>query len=305
MDRFSSFPFAKRIKNKTCQAVIDFLLPIFYVHGFPRILFADGGGCYTGGLFDEFLKDHSIVLQHSSPRHPSSNAVAESAGVKNVKRLAQKTGDEKSFQKALAAFRNCPRTDGPSPAEMFFDRKLREPHLPTLPNKELEISEGLKQRMLAKVARSEKFEGRRDLSILEVGTLVLIQDTSSRLWNSTGRIVSIHDKNERSYWIKRIGSRKLIRRNRIHLRPLNETKKISKRSIEFNPELEKLSDLKGQSRELDTMQPNQQQAQLKPLTTEPPMLRRSERIKMKAAKTNACRVHSCASSCPYSKKKKK
>jgi hypothetical protein len=156
--------------------------------------------------------------------------------------------------------------------------------------------------MLAKVARSEKTEGRRDLSILEVGSLVLIQDTESRLWNSTGRIVSIHDKNERSYWIKRIGSRKLIRRNRIHLRPLNETKKISKRSIEFNPELKKLSDLKGQSRELDTMQPKQQQAH-KPLTTEPPMLRRSERIKMKAAKTNACRVQSCASSCPYSKKK--
>ena len=305
VDRYSSFPFAKRIKNKTCQAVIDFLLPIFYVHGFPRILFADGGGCYIGSLFDEFLKDHSIVLQHSSPRHPSSNAVAESAGVKNVKRLAQKTGNEKDFQKALAAFRNCPRTDGPSPAEMFFDRKLREPNLPTLPNKEIDVTEGLKQRMLTKIARSEKSENRRNLSKLEIGTLVLIQNAESHLWDSTGRIVSIHDEHERSYWIKKIGGRKLIRRNRVHLRPLNETKKISKRPIGFNPELKKISDLKGdQSRELETIQLEQQEAQLKPLTTEPPMLRRSERIKMKAAKTNACRVHSCASSCPYSKKKK-
>ena len=303
VDRYSSFPFAKRIKNKTCQAVIDFLLPIFYVHGFPRILFADGGGCYIGSLFDEFLRAHGIVLQHSSPRHPSSNAVAESAGVKNVKRLAQKTGNEKDFQKALAAFRNCPRTDGPSPAEMFFDRKLREPNLPTLPNKDINVSEGLKQRMLTKIARSEKSENRRDLSKLEVGTLVLIQNAESHLWDSTGRIVSIHDAHERSYWIKKIGGRKLIRRNRIHLRPLNETKKISKRPIEFNPELKKISDLKGdQSGELDTIQPEQQEA-LKPLTTEQPTLRRSERIRNKTANTTACNVHSCSGSCPYSKKK--
>ena len=70
-----------------------------------------------------------MIHKFSSPRHPSSNATAES-GVRNAKRLVQKTDSEAEFQQALSRFRSCPRADGPSPASLFYGRKLRDGEQP-------------------------------------------------------------------------------------------------------------------------------------------------------------------------------
>ena len=59
----------------------------------------------------------------ASPYNPQGNGLAE-AGVKNVKSLlakCAKTGED--LQKLLYHWRNIPRTDGYSPAQLLFGRK--------------------------------------------------------------------------------------------------------------------------------------------------------------------------------------
>ena len=211
-----------------------------------------------------------MIHKFSSPRHPSSNAVAES-GVRNAKRLVQKTDNEEEFQNALSRFRSCPRSDGPSPAFLFYHREARDPNIPSLPEKELRLPEGARKRLLKRAERSEKTESRRELSKLSPGTLVLLQDPTSRLWTETGRILSIHDEFERSYLVKRHGRKKPIRRNRIYLRPLNEVV-ISDDEAEAGQM--KKEDLTSKTTHCKKMQQHQ---------AEP---RRSERIKAKQRGAN-------------------
>ena len=72
-----------------------------------------------------FCKDHQIEHELASSYNPESNGLAE-ATVKSVKFLLEKTAkSNKNFNVALSAFRQMPRADGYSPAEMFFKCKIR------------------------------------------------------------------------------------------------------------------------------------------------------------------------------------
>ena len=125
MDRFSSFLWCKKIPNLTSRAVIKFLENIFLEHGYAQIIYSDGAGAYSSQEFENFVTQNGMTQKFSSPRHPSSNAVAESA-VRNAKRLVQKTDSYDEFQKALSRFRCCPMSDGKSPASVFYQRKPRD-----------------------------------------------------------------------------------------------------------------------------------------------------------------------------------
>ena len=125
VDRFSSFLWCKKIPNLTSRAVIKFLENIFLEHGYAQIIYSDGAGAYSSQEFENFVTQNGMTQKFSSPRHPSSNAVAESA-VRNAKRLVQKTDSYDDFQKALSRFRCCPMSDGKSPASVFYQRKPRD-----------------------------------------------------------------------------------------------------------------------------------------------------------------------------------
>ena len=180
---------------------------IFDEWGYPNIVFSDSAGCYTGGDYENFLDKHGIKSLHPSAKHPSSNPAEP--GVKNIKRLAQKSQNELDFADKLAKFRRCPRADGFSPAFMMLDREPRDPFLPTLPQNEVKISKAFQQRLLTKIKRSSKTENRKSLSELEIGTLVLLQCPISKMWSQTGEILSKDDISGRSYWVKRHGHKKL------------------------------------------------------------------------------------------------
>ena len=273
VDRYSGYGWAKRIKNKTAGTVIKFLKRIFDEWGYANIVFSDSAGSYTGEEYEQFLESKGVRPLHPSAKHPSSNPAEP--GVKNIKRLIQKSSNEDEFADALARFRRCPRADGFSPAFMFLDREPRDPYLPTLPKNEVTISKAFQQRLLTKIKRSSKTSNRRELSDLETGTLVLIQCPLSKLWSQTGEVLSRHGQSGRSYWIKRHGFKKAIHRNRIYLKPLNEIDEPARvAKAKFEP----------------SIPPDCNQADIQPAqASEPafdkrkpsplPLLRRSERVK--------------------------
>ena len=97
---------------------------------------------------------------------------------------------------------------------------MRDPTLPTLIQNKLKVTENASKRQLSKLTSCEKTNIRAALPKLDPGTLVLIQDPQSNLWDMIGWILSAHDSNDRSYWIKRHGKKQVIRRNRVFLRSL-------------------------------------------------------------------------------------
>ena len=101
------------------MAILIKLTNWFNILGWPKKIRTDGGPQFRSE-FDNFCKSFYIHLELSSPYHPESNGLAEAA-VKNAKNLLKKcdiTGQ--NFQRSLSVFRNMPRSDGPSPVQLFF-----------------------------------------------------------------------------------------------------------------------------------------------------------------------------------------
>ena len=77
------------------------------------------GGPQFLGPFRRWCQENNIVHELSSPYNPKSNGKAE-AGVKNIKLLLSKCSITKEDpQRALYNWRNIPRTDGYSPAQLL------------------------------------------------------------------------------------------------------------------------------------------------------------------------------------------
>ena len=87
----------------------------FQLLGWPKTIRSDGGPRYRKE-FDEFCEENDIEHELSSPYNPQSNGLA----VINAKQLLTKCKeDESSFQAALADWRNIPRADKSSPAQLM------------------------------------------------------------------------------------------------------------------------------------------------------------------------------------------
>ena len=83
---------------------------------------SDGGPQFLGP-FKAWCQDNNIIHELSSPYNPRGNGLAEAA-VKNVKHLLQKCSiSRESANKALYSWRNVPRSDGYSPAQLLFGRR--------------------------------------------------------------------------------------------------------------------------------------------------------------------------------------
>ena len=133
VDRFSGFPFAFRLHHTTTKDVTDILIFWFdAILGWPMVIRSDGGPQFRSEEFEKFCASMHIKQELSSSYNPQSNGLAEAA-VKQTKHLLAKclyTGED--FNAALLEYRNTPRADGYSPAQMFFGRRQRT-RLPTLP----------------------------------------------------------------------------------------------------------------------------------------------------------------------------
>jgi hypothetical protein len=221
VDRLSGFPFATKLRRTATSDITRELLKWFYDWGFPRVIRSDGGPQFRRD-FQLFCKDNFIRHEVSSPYNPQSNGLAEAA-VKNVKRMIKKcTSKKTSFAQALFEFRNLPRTDGFSPAQMLLGRRQRGA-LPTLDAALAPVDAAAAveaRRGTADAAATRHDAHARALSKLGEGDRVCVQDPVTRVWDKYAVIISVQPSG-RSFELEFEDSGKCSARNRRYLRPVS------------------------------------------------------------------------------------
>ena len=133
----------------TNQLKTWFDLPVL---GWPQTIRSDGGPQYRTE-FAQFCTKHDIKHKLTSPHNPQANGLAESA-VKNAKHLLIKCKQNNlNFQTALACFRNTPRADGYSPAQLFMGRRQQT----SMPLNQEEIRQAV-QRRDEEIPKTEEYK---------------------------------------------------------------------------------------------------------------------------------------------------
>jgi len=212
VDRYSGFPFVKQLTRLDAPSVTKTLKSWFDDWGFPKVIRSDGGPQFRTH-FEDFCRRHHILHEKTSPYNSQSNGLAEAA-VKNVKHLLVKcvTGHE-DFAEALSAWRNTPRPDGFSPAQLFLGRAQRTA-LPRLtPGTIIPAeAESARQKQL-QLAKQHSDRNKRPLGQLKVNDRVLVQDPISHSWNIRGVVQAIRD-DQRSFTILADNGKVMIRNRR-------------------------------------------------------------------------------------------
>jgi hypothetical protein len=225
VDAFSGWIWTSRLTSLVTEAVTNQLTTWFQDWGWPNVIQSDGGPQFREG-FKQFCEVHGISREDgtSSPYNSQSNGLAE-AGVKQAKHLLDKcstTGQD--FKEALREYRNAPRADGFSAAQLFLHRRQRG-RLPTLPAAtavDFETSqEGSAIRQDSRLKMKAEHDKRaKDLPTLEVGQAVALQNPLTLRWgDETGIVQSIRNSG-RTYIVILDADKGIKTRNRRFLRPV-------------------------------------------------------------------------------------
>ena len=218
VDSYSGFPFCARLNNLHTGAITRQLEHWFLDFGYASHIRSDGGP-QLRTEFGKWCSDNGIKHDDSSSYFPSSNGLSEN-GVKICKHLLIKCHSNWDvFKKALHEYRNTPRVDGYSPAQMMFGRRQKG-QLPCLPSAYVNIDQDAAAAGRKKMREEQKVAyDKRAISLpqLQVGQKVYLQNPLIGRWDSTGTIVSIRE-NGRSYEVEGENGRKYLR-NRRFLRP--------------------------------------------------------------------------------------
>ena len=220
VDRYSGFPFCQKLRNTATADVTAVMTSWFVDFGWPRSIRSDYGPQYRSE-FDEFCLKNNIVHEVSSAFNARSNGLAESA-VKSTKYLLAKCLEQKQdFKAALQEFRNCPRTDGASPAMMMFNRRQRTA-LPTLDRHHaaIDIDAAAAGREKTRIKLKEKADIHSiSLKPFKIGDRVTTQHPVTKKWFRRATVSEIRD-NGRSYIITSdVGKTYLRNRNILRLAP--------------------------------------------------------------------------------------
>lgn len=125
VDYYSKYIEIALCKNTSSSEVITKVKSIFARHGIPSVVVSDNGPQFSSTMFKEFSLSYDFKHVTSSPRYPQSNGEAE-ASVKTIKNILKKCHHDGSDPYiALLNLRNTPKTFGPSPAQLLFNRQLR------------------------------------------------------------------------------------------------------------------------------------------------------------------------------------
>ena len=218
VDRFSGFVCSEKMRSTTAAAIIRQLQAWFNLLGWPKVCRSDGGPQYLSE-FERFCSSHGIKHETSSPYNAPSNGLAESA-VKNAKYLLKKCKERsEDYQLALANFRNTPRTDGYSPAQLLIGRRQKvdlpvaDVHLQPLDPLEIEAAtrarDAENQRLQLSINKRTK-----ELDALHPGDRVIIQNPINKRWASNGKVVRPTDDERLSYVIQEESGNTIIRGRR-------------------------------------------------------------------------------------------
>ena len=225
VDQFSGWPHVAYFPDDktSTRRVIDAIRTFFTNVGVPVKFFSDNGPQFSSAEFKRFLQDWGIMAGTSSPHYAQSNGIAEAA-IKSAKKIIAGSFTSGSlnkdhFDKALLLFRNAPRNGAASPAQLVFQRPVRDSlpaHRRSFATEWQTAGHILEQRARKVVERKEELYNRRahPLPALTVGTHVLIQHPETKRWATTGVVV---ENDGRDYLVKTAAG-KIFRRNRRFLR---------------------------------------------------------------------------------------
>ena len=132
VDHWSGYLFYHQLRSLSSESVLKVLTTWFNLFGWPSSIRSDGGPQFRGE-FTRFCTGYAISHEVSAPLNPKSNGLAE-AGVKSVKNILRKSASSGfDADTMLYEWRNVPRSDGYSPAQLMFGRAQRT-SLPSLPS---------------------------------------------------------------------------------------------------------------------------------------------------------------------------
>ena len=202
VDRFSGFPWVFQLRQLSTEAILKCCRQVFRTFGAPQRCRTDGGPQFRTP-FTSFCQEWGIRHELSSPYNPRSNGHAEAA-VKSMKQLLAKYNSKwEDFEMALLEWRNTPRQNQKSPAELMFHRRQKT----LLPGSGIgpggdqgAASPSTATDPVQSNRQTAESRGRHQYDTLEPGTLVRVQDVHTRLWTQKGKIVSCRDTG-RSFYI--------------------------------------------------------------------------------------------------------
>ena len=219
-DYYSKFPFVRKLNRKTSTEVIRHLKTIFSEHGIPVIMYSDNGPRYDSHEFAAFADAWDFEHITSTPEYQQSNGLAENTVkvMKKVIRCSKDRGEDPEL--AFLFLRSTPLSSHlPSPAELLYERPIRS-LLPQCFKFDMN-NENTRAILRQRQATQKKYydRGSRELSELQAGDYVMLQDRKNLSWQPA--TVVENSKEPRSYMVQtNAGSR--YRRNRRYLRPLPE-----------------------------------------------------------------------------------
>ena len=223
-DRYSGMLWCDKLSSTTTLAVTNLLDKWMLDFGYPLTIRSDGGPQFRGP-FKDWCESKDILHEVSSPYHPQSNGHAEQA-VKSAKHLLEKLdANMRKFKEHLFAWRNTPRSDGFSPNDLFFGRRLRS----TLPavRPPMSTTDPSSTRTDRREKQKSAFDAHtRALPPLSPGDCVVIRDPASHAWVGEGTVVQARRPDGLSYDLKMKGDGSLTTRNRKWLR-LQTDKRVS------------------------------------------------------------------------------
>ncbi len=226
-DQFSGWPHVVPFPDKNTSAckVVDAVHSFFsFDAGAPIKFWSDGGPHFTADEFQSFLREWGISHGTSSAGYPQSNGFAE-VSVKSMKKLIRGSWsagsfDMDQFSKGLLLYRNAPLSGGASPAQLVFNRPVRDcfpahrhAFAPQWQKSAVQLEN---QALRARTLRAAHFNlCAHPLPPFSIGDSVVIQNHLNKRWSTPSIIVETGPF--RDYLIKTPAGR-LFRRNRRLLR---------------------------------------------------------------------------------------
>jgi hypothetical protein len=160
VDYYSKYPEIARLTNKTGSAIVNASKVIMARHGIPQEVIADNMP-FASYEYRKFAQDWGFTLKTSSPRYPQSNGEAEKyvGIVKTMLLKCEEDGSDPNL--ALLRYRNAPLIGLTySPAQLLFNRRLRD----DIPVKESllepQIPQNARQQLLRKQDQQAKYYNR-------------------------------------------------------------------------------------------------------------------------------------------------
>lgn len=124
VDYFSGYISVDFLTTETSDAVIRALNNQFRKFGLAERIISDNGPCFKAEKFRQFCEALGICHTTSSPHYHEGNGRAERA-IQTVKQMQKKSTSDVQLTMAIIAYHDTPASsDLPSPAELFFNRKI-------------------------------------------------------------------------------------------------------------------------------------------------------------------------------------